>query len=81
MPISQAQLPASDRDEVAATISPDEARSRLMNRLYEVRLQTAEIAFALSRLGDLSAGTYLNEAHLLVCAAADAMEAKHPELT
>ena len=79
MPISQNQLPASDRDE-AVTLTPDEARARLMTRLYEVRLQAAEIAHGLSCLGDLSAGTYLHEAHLLIAACCDVMETKHPEL-
>jgi len=58
----------------------DVARAGALNRLYELRYQTAELALCLSQTHDLRAALAAQNAHGEILASIAVMEQTHPEL-
>lgn len=56
------------------------ARLSVLNRLYELRYQTADLAQAAAHCHDLVVSLKAHLAHSEILAAIDAMERTHPEL-
>ena len=56
------------------------ARVTALNRRYELRYQTAEVALALSQTHDLQAALAAQLSHGEILAAISIMELSHPEL-
>ena len=58
----------------------DAARVAALNKLYELRYQTAEVALTLSQTHDLQAALAAQLAHGEILASISIMELSHPEL-